>query len=335
MSRKPNLVFMGTPDFAVPTLLALAESNQFNIAAVVTQSDNKSGRGMKLSPTPVKKAAQSLNLKVFQPKSIKDIELSSKGALTSKKNTELVEHINSFEKIDAYIVVAYGKIIPRSLMDHARRGVLNIHASLLPRWRGAAPLQYSIFSGDTQTGVSIMQIEEGLDTGPVFCMESIEIKDSDTLGSIHNKLSELGKDTLLKVLPSIISGELTAIKQDDSKANHAPKWESKDRTLDWTEPAEVCWRRIRACNPFPGARTYLNSEQVKILDAEPGHSSTGKPSGTIISQDSSGILVAAGNKSTLVLKSMQFPGKKLLPVSEILKGNKISLGDKFKNLDNE
>ncbi|MCB0344508.1 MAG: methionyl-tRNA formyltransferase [Bdellovibrionales bacterium] len=326
---KPTLVFCGTPDFSVPCLKLLHET--FGVACVVSQPDKPVGRGMEMASPAVKDAANELSIPCFQPKSIKSIKFDAEtgfgGGSASAK--PLIEHLNKIRPIDAFIVVAYGKMIPRSLMDGARCGVLNVHASLLPRWRGAAPIQSAVRAGDERSGVSIMQIDEGLDTGPVFTMKPVALDPRENTGSLHDKLSTLGAQLLCETLPRILEGTLKPAPQEPALATHAPKWEREDAVINWNDPAEELDRQIRACAPRPGARANFRGNPIKIYDAQPiqSYAGIGKTPGTVVKCDKHSLIVAAGGGSCLELLRLQLPGKRPLDIAEFLAGAAVFEGE--------
>ncbi len=326
---KPTLIFCGTPGFSVPCLKALHQ--KFGVAAVVSQPDKPVGRGMEVAPPAVKTAAEELSIPCFQPKSIKSITFDEENRFGggSASAQSFVEFLNQHSAIDAFIVVAYGKMIPRSLMAGARCGVLNVHASLLPRWRGAAPIQYAIRSGDDRSGISIMQIDEGLDTGPVFSMRPVEIDPRETAGSLHDKLSLLGAELLCESLPRILDGSLSAEPQREAGAMHAPKWRKEDAVVDWSLPAEELDRQIRACSPRPGARANFRGNPIKIYNAKPlqSYAGIGKAPGTVVKCDKQSLVVAAGDGSCLELLRLQLPGKRPLDIAEFLAGAAVFEGE--------
>ena len=258
-----NLLYMGSPDFAVAPLKALIEHPKFNVVAVLTKPDKPEGRGQKLRPTPVKKLALENEIEVIQPKSLKKIILEG-GNLSG---SDSADQLMSLGKIHASIVVAYGKIIPKSLIDYPEFGAINIHPSLLPRWRGAAPIQHALFAGDEKTGTCIMQLDEGLDTGPVYSKKDCPISPEDDFGSLHDKLSIVSTELLVDSLPKIFSGELAASKQDEAGVTYAEKWDVEDQTINWSESAKITNRRVRTCTANKGARAQLNGEIVKIHKA--------------------------------------------------------------------
>jgi methionyl-tRNA formyltransferase len=346
MSAPIDLVFFGTPEFAVPALEALAASSSARVLGVVTQPDAPAGRGQRLTPPPVKIAAQKLGIPVYQPESIKRIDLhrdDGKPSLRSRVPgaAEVVEFLNSMDTVKVFVCVAYGKIIPNALLEFPPHGMVNIHPSLLPRWRGAAPIQHALFAGDTVTGVALMQIDEGLDSGPLYAVEEVAIADTDTSGTLHERLASVGAEMLVNCLPRIISGELPPKAQTDEGVTYAEKWEREECLIHWAEPPPVTLRRIRACNPWPGARTLFRGEQVKVYkaraapassypEAKPGtaKSSTAKP-GTVVDAGGGGLIVSAGEAQYVIVDELQFPGKNRLPAAELLRGRAIAKGDVF------
>jgi methionyl-tRNA formyltransferase len=330
-----KLVFLGTPAFAVPTLEALARSDLFSIAAVITQADRPSGRGQKMQPPAVKVSAEQLGIPIFQPisiKSIKGVETDSGYQLTGEKSSApLAEFLTSIAPVDACVCVAYGKIIPASLLTFARKGIVNLHPSLLPRWRGAAPLQRALFAGDAETGVSIMDIDEGLDSGPVYRIDRTPIDENETLGTLHDRLAALGAHALVECLPDIISGKLHPTKQADEGITYAEKWEREECTVDWTESADSILRRIRACNPTPGARTRFNDTLVKLFSAHRTEDQNFLPAtpGTIVESNQRELIVACGNSQYIAIDELQFAGKSRLPTRVALRGKTLNVGQQF------
>lgn len=248
-----RVVFMGSPDFAVPALRRLIEDG-YEIAGVYSQPDREAGRGRVLTPPPVKVFALERGLPVFQPASLR-----REAAVAELRDL----------RPDVIVVAAFGQILRRPVLDAAPFGVLNIHASMLPRWRGAAPVQAAILAGDRETGVSIMQIDEGLDTGPVLARRATPISDFDTAGTLTNRLAELGADLLAGTLPAWLAGEITAEPQDGAAATHAPRVDKDTGRLDWSLPAVDLWRRVRAFNPWPGAFTTLHGDLLRLQEAWP------------------------------------------------------------------
>lgn len=297
-----KVVFAGTPDFACPSLQALIDDN-VKVLAVYTQPDRPAGRGRKLMASPVKQLAEAHNIPVFQPETLKDTAehdmLSALGA-------------------DLMVVAAYGLLLPQAVLDIPRYGCINVHASLLPRWRGAAPIQRAIQAGDTKTGISIMQMEAGLDTGPVLNTITCPIKDSDTAQDLHDRLAQLGAEALLIAVDNIESGRARAEKQDDKLATHAAKLQKAQANLDWTLSAEQLDRNIRAFNPWPIAQSTLEDQTIRIYECVviDDQLQQGKP-GEIIAANADGIDVATGF-GILRLLRCQLPGGKVLPIADLL-----------------
>ena len=302
-----KLIFAGTPEFAAVALRAIINAGH-EVGLVLTQPDRPSGRGMKLRYSAVKEVALAAGIEVFQPQTLREHDAQ--------------ERLRSFAA-DAMIVAAYGLILPQAVLDMPRWGCLNIHASLLPRWRGAAPIHRAILAGDGTTGVCIMQMEAGLDTGPVLLAESLPIVSDDTTGALHDKLAELGAQMIVKALHQL---PLKPNPQPGTDACYAVKIEKSEAALDWRLPAAQLDRQIRAFNPFPGAFADLDGFAIKIWRADQ-MTICGTP-GQIVSIDTDGIVVACGEGS-LRLTELQKPGGKRLPVAQFLAGNPIAEGSRF------
>lgn len=302
-----KLVFAGTPEFAAAALRAIIAAGH-DVVLVLTQPDRPSGRGMKLRYSAVKEVALAAGIEVFQPQTLREHDAQ--------------ERLRSFAA-DAMIVAAYGLILPQAVLDMPRWGCLNIHASLLPRWRGPAPIHRAILAGDGTTGVCIMQMEAGLDTGPVLLAESLPIVSDDTTGALHDKLAELGAQMIVKALHQL---PLKPNPQPGTDACYAVKIEKSEAALDWRLPAAQLDRQIRAFNPFPGAFADLDGFAIKIWRADQ-MTICGTP-GQIVSIDTDGIVVACGEGS-LRLTELQKPGGKRLPVAQFLAGNPIAEGSRF------
>jgi methionyl-tRNA formyltransferase len=307
-SSQPTVAFAGTPEFAVPSLDALASIGA-NVSLVLTQPDRPAGRGRKLTASPVKQAALARGYAVDQP-----VALDDAGRMPGWG-----------EPPDLMLVVAYGLLLPDWLLAWPRRGCINLHASLLPRWRGAAPIQHAILAGDAETGVSIMQMERGLDTGPVFAMRSTHIGARETAGQLHDRLAELGRGLLEESLPAILAGELVAVPQDGAAASYAGKLSKRDAPLDWRCSAVELERRVRAFNPWPVAETVLqDGRRLRIWAARARENdSGGEPPGTVIDGGSCGIVVATGSGS-LCLETVQAPGGKAMPADRFLQANSLT-----------
>ena len=302
-----NIIFAGTPDFAAQHLQAILNS-QHNVIAVYTQLDKPAGRGKKLQASPVKQLAEQNNIPVYQPKSLRKEETQSE-----------LKALNA----DVMVVVAYGLILPKAVLDAPRLGCLNVHGSILPRWRGAAPIQRSIWAGDAQTGVTIMQMDEGLDTGDMLHKVYCDILPTETSTSLYNKLAELAPSALIDVLDNLESGKFTAEKQDDRQSNYAEKLSKEEAQLDWSLPAMQLERNIRAFNPWPIAYFSTedkdgNAQTLKVYQAEV-LSHQDKPAGTILSADKNGIQIATVD-GVLNLLQLQPAGKKPMSAQDLLNG---------------
>ena len=297
-----RVLFAGTPDFAAAHLQALLDAPDMSVIGVYTQPDRPAGRGKKLTASPVKKLALDHKLPVFQPQSLKDPDQ---------------QRILSELQADIMVVVAYGLILPQAVLDTPQLGCINVHGSILPRWRGAAPIQRAIEAGDTETGVTIMQMDAGLDTGAMLSVSRCAIDSDETSASLHQKLEQLGAPALLHTLKSIAAGLAVAVDQDDQLSCYAAKITKQEALIDWNQSAQILDRQIRAFNPFPAAYTTLGELRIKIWQAEPTPAVSLAP-GQIISADNTGLLVSCGEQSLLITE-IQLPGKSRMAVSEVLK----------------
>ncbi len=302
-----KLVFAGTPDFAASSLKAILAAGH-QVELVLTQPDRPSGRGMSLRPSPVKEVAAAAGIEVYQPSTLKD---------------QVAQQRLNTVQADAMVVAAYGLILPQAVLDLPRFGCINIHASLLPRWRGAAPIQRAILAGDIETGVCIMQMEAGLDTGPVLLSGRLPIAAEETAGTLHDKLAEIGARLIVETLDRL---PLVALPQLTEGITYAAKIEKKEAQLDWRLPAAQLARQIRAFNPFPGALAKLDQTDIKVWRAEKVVAAA--VPGTILSADKNGILVACGEDG-LCLTELQKAGGKRLPVDRFLAGYPIQPGAMF------
>ncbi|MBY7984756.1 methionyl-tRNA formyltransferase [Vibrio fluvialis] len=301
MSQSLRIVFAGTPDFAARHLAALL-SSEHEVIAVYTQPDRPAGRGKKLTASPVKNLALEHNIPVYQPENFKSDEAKQE-----------LSALNA----DIMVVVAYGLLLPKAVLDTPKLGCINVHGSILPRWRGAAPIQRSIWAGDSETGVTIMQMDVGLDTGDMLKIATLPIEASDTSGSMYDKLAELGPQALVECLSDIAQGTAVAVKQDDALANYAQKLSKEEAKIDWTLSAQAIERCVRAFNPWPMSHFAVADNQIKVWQARVEAGSSKQAAGTILKADKTGIYVATGAE-ILVLESLQIPGKKALPVQDIL-----------------
>ncbi|MCW8093469.1 methionyl-tRNA formyltransferase [Alteromonas sp. ASW11-130] len=299
MTIAKKIIFAGTPDFAARHLHALINS-EHQVVAVYTQPDRPAGRGKKLTPSDVKKLALQHDIPIYQPETL--------------RNEDAQRDLAAIDA-DIMVVVAYGLILPKAVLDTPPLGCLNVHGSILPKWRGAAPIQRSIWAGDKETGVTIMQMDEGLDTGDVLTIATLPITAEDTSASLYTKLAELGPHTLLTVLDQL--EQLTPTPQNTDNATYAKKLSKEEARIDWQLSAEQIERNIRAFNPWPVAWMQVNNENVKVWQATVEASETSQPPGTIVRADKKGIAIATSLK-LLVVTQLQLPGKRPLPVADVL-----------------
>ncbi|HEY9097875.1 MAG TPA: methionyl-tRNA formyltransferase [Thiobacillus sp.] len=303
-----RLIFAGTPPFAAAALNALADAGH-DIARVLTQPDRPAGRGMKLMPSAVKLAAQARGLSVSQPQSLKTPE--AQAALRAIE-------------ADIMVVAAYGQILPQAVLDLPRLGCLNIHASLLPRWRGAAPIQRAILAGDAETGITIMQMDAGLDTGAMLAKSIVPIQNHDSAASLHDALAAAGAAAIVAALADYAN--LVPVAQNDAEATYAAKLSKEEAQLDWGQPAELLARAVRAYNPAPGAWTLLAGDKLKVWQAEPCAGS-GQP-GEVIAVEPEILRVACG-EGALALQEIQPAGSKRMSVAAFLAGRDVTPGMRF------
>lgn len=303
-----KIVFMGTPDFAVPCLEALIKSG-YDVCGVFTQPDKPKGRGYALAPPPVKVTALENNISVYQPTTLKDGE-----ALTI---------LNELSP-DCIVVVAYGKILPKDILDLPRYGCINVHASLLPKYRGAAPIQWSVINGETETGVTTMYMDVGLDTGDMIMKKSCEIGENETAGQLHDKLSSLGAQLIVDTLKALENSSATREKQDDSQSCYSPMLDKSLCRIDWNQSAQQVHNKVRGLSPWPVAVASINGKKVKIHQTVKCADS-GTP-GEIISL--SPLTVACGCGS-VIINELQLECKKRMDSGSFLNGHKLSIGDKF------
>ena len=309
-----NIVFAGTPEFAATALSAILDAGH-RVPLVLTQPDRPAGRGMQLSTSAVRKVALRAGIEVFQP-------------LSLKRDPEAVARLSAIAH-DVMVVAAYGLILPQAVLDIPKRGCLNIHASLLPRWRGAAPIQRAIEAGDAQTGICIMRMEAGLDTGPVLLRASLEIGDDDTAATLHERLSALGARLIVDAL-----GRLDALREEvqpGAGVTYASKIEKSEAPLDFRLPAQVLARKVRAFDAVPGATASVNGVTIKVLAARAvanaRHADVG--AGTVLASGPGGIAVECGDGSTLLITELQKPGGKRLPARDFVQGFAVAAGSRF------
>ena len=304
-----KIVFMGTPDFAVGALEALVEAGH-EVVAVVTQPDKPKGRGKEMQQTPVKVCALKHNIEVFQPVKV--------------KTPEAVEVLRGYGA-DLFVVAAFGQILSKEILDMPKFGCVNIHASLLPKYRGAAPIQWAILDGEKETGVTIMQMNEGLDTGDMLTKVIVPIEDTDTGESLFDKLAEAGAKLLIDTIPQIEAGTVTAMPQDDTLSTYAKMIKKEMGLIDWKKEAVVLERLVRGMNSWPSAYTHFNGKTLKVWEAAVEAGDNSAVPGTVVEVTKDNIKVQTG-ADLLVLKQIQLEGKKRMDVAAFLLGYKVEIG---------
>ena len=302
---------MGTPEFAVSNIKILKDAG-YNIVGVVTQPDKPKGRGYKMCPPPVKEYALKEGIQVYQPNTLKDEEIIK---ILEELNPELI------------VVAAYGKILPKNVLDYPKYGCINVHASLLPKYRGSSPIHRAIINGDKITGITIMYMDEGMDTGDIILQKEMPINDSDTAGQLHDKLALMGAETLLSAVKLIEKEIVIRCPQNNQKATYAPMLTKNEAQVDWNKPANEIKNFIRGLNPWPVAYTYYLDKKVRLWSSEiAGSCNEGIP-GTIIEYiPNKGLLVKAGKDTSIFITEIQFEGGKKMTVDEYLRGHDISSG---------
>lgn len=300
-----KVIFMGTPEFAVPTLNML-HTKGHEVVLVVTQPDKPSGRGKKLRKSKVKEAAEELGLPVFQPEKIK-----------SKENIDVLKQYNP----DVIVVVAYGQLLNKELLELPKYGCINVHASLLPKLRGAAPLNWAIINGEEKTGVTTMKMDTGLDTGDMLLKTEVKIDEEMNVGMLHDILMYKGAELLVETLEKLENNQIVPEKQQDLVSDYAAMLNNENRRINWNLPAENIHNLIRGLSPWPTAFLMLDGKKIKIYESEFTEDKTGHPAGYVIRADNSGIYVAAG-EGTVILKEIQMPGKNKMNVNAYMRGNK-------------
>lgn len=300
-------VFMGTPDFALPTLQGLIDSG-VELVGVYTQPDRPKGRGKKLAAPPVKELALQHDIPVFQPQRL--------------RHDEAVEQLRQLAP-DLIVVVAYGQILPQAVLDIPKYGCINVHASLLPRHRGAAPINKAIVDGDPTTGVTTMLMEIGLDTGDMLVKKSLTIGPDETAGELHDRLAPLGREAMEETLVRLCAGTLVAEKQDDSLSTYASMMKKEDGCIDWQSSAQQIHNLVRGLNPWPGAYTQLDGQTLKL--AQTTCVDGNGPAGQVLAADADGVVVACG-EGALCIGALQLPGKKMLAAADFLRGRALEVG---------
>ncbi|WP_456455967.1 methionyl-tRNA formyltransferase [Thermovibrio sp.] len=307
-----KVVFMGTPDFAVPSLKALKREG-YEIPLVITQPDRPAGRGKKLKPPPVKVLAEELGLKVYQPEKVKE----------NRELKEILEEI----KPDLIVVAAYGKILPEWLLNLPKYGILNVHASLLPKYRGASPIQWAILNGEDETGVTVMKVIPELDAGPILSQEKVKIEEEDNAKTLHDKLASLGAELLVKTIPEFISGRIKPVPQDEAKATYCPQIRKEMGRVNWKEGSREIFNKVRAFYPWPCAFTSFRGKGIKLIKVRPVEGE-GRP-GEVIGVKG-GLKVATG-KGALLIERLKPEGKREISGEEFVRGYRVKVGDSFGN----
>jgi methionyl-tRNA formyltransferase len=309
-SEWPRLIFMGTPEFAVPSLKALT-SVEAPVLLVVTQPDRRSGRGRKLSAPPVKVLAESAGIPVYQPQRIRE--------------RQAIEHIRSYGA-ECAVVVAYGQLLPQAFLDLFALGAINVHGSLLPAYRGAAPLQRCLLAGENRTGISIMLLDAGMDTGPVLSQQEVLLADDETFGRLYDRMAGIGAELLLRTLRDWKAGRVVPVAQDDSVATNAPPILKAEGRLQWHEPAWRIVNTIRAFDPLPGAYGFFQGQRVKFFQAALLSWKGEGRSGEIVGGMERGLVVLGGDGQGLVVGELQLEGQRRLPAAEFLRGHVMPAG---------
>lgn len=303
-----KILFMGTTDFAVSCLDAMRQAG-YDAEAVVTKTDKPKNRGMKLQFSAVKEYALQNDIPVYQPETLK---------------TEDAQEALRAYSADLFVVVAYGKLLPKAVLDMPRLGCINVHGSLLPRYRGAAPIQWSVLNGDNEAGVSTMYLAEGMDSGDVIDMASTPIGTGESFGSVYERLKALGGELLVKTLGSIAAGTVKAIPQNEAEATYAPPIMKEDTLIDWAWPPEKIVSRICGLDPKPGARAILSGQEFKLYSPKLTENTTDLPNGSVVGSDKNGLEIACGGGKTVRLLELQAPGGKRMRAADYLRGHKLS-----------
>lgn len=310
---KPRVVFMGTPDFAVPSLRALAETGDYNIVSVITQPDRPAGRGREMRPSDVKVAAEELALPVWTPETLKD--------------DDAVERLRELSP-DVGVVAAYGEILRPNVLDIPPYGFVNVHASLLPKYRGAAPIPEAILNGDDSAGVTIMLMDEGMDTGPILAQRSIPVRPDETGGSLFERLAALGAELLIEVLPRWLQGDITPRPQNDEAATVTRMLKKEDGRIDWSAPAVQIERQIRAYTPWPGSFTTWQGDRLKVIEAHTTDNSVDNVAPGTVEMLDADVAVATG-AGWLVLDKVQLAGKNVVAADEFVNGYQDFVGSQL------
>tara|TARA_B100000686_G_scaffold200729_1_gene207637 strand:+ start:4085 stop:5035 length:951 start_codon:yes stop_codon:yes gene_type:complete len=309
-----NIIFAGTPQFAAEHLKSLLASHH-NIKCILTQPDRGSGRGKKIKPSPVKEIGLESGVRILQPSSLKD------------ENT--INILNSLEA-DLMIVVAYGLLVPKEILDIPKLGCMNVHASILPKWRGASPIEYSLYSEDKETGITFMRMSEGLDEGPILEVHKCNIDSKDNLGALEKKLTDLGKAKLIEFLEKFEKGEIKEKPQDDSYATFAPKITQAFQQIDWKLPSEIINRKIKSLDPKYGAFTFLKNKRVKIYKGSPTHNLLKLNPGRVDIANGKELIVGCGQGTALKIEEIQMEGKGIIQSDEFVRGYQLLIKQELK-----
>jgi methionyl-tRNA formyltransferase len=319
-----NIIFMGTPDFAVPTLKGLINSHH-KVIAVVTQPDRPRGRDREILPSPIKLAVSEANLieaethkiEVLQPEKVKE--------------QAFIKKLSEY-KPDCIVVVAFGQILPKEILSLPKYGCINLHASLLPKYRGAAPIHWVLFNGETKTGVTSTLMDEGMDTGDTLIQREIEIKDEDNAGTLNDRLSRMGSNVILETLDGLEKGIIKRIKQNNLSATYAPKLKKEDSLINWRDSVIKIVNRIRGLSPEPGAYTFYNRKRLMVMKAGYLLKDVAGKSGEVFEVNRNGIKVVCGD-GLVIIKELQLEGKRVMGVGEFISGHNIKAGEKFGGLN--
>ncbi len=310
--KKAKVVFMGTPEFAVPSLEKLTKHKDFVVSLVITQPDKPAGRGKKLKPPPVKVAAEKSRIRVVQPQQIKG-------------NEELKQTLKEIAP-DVIVVVAYGNLLPKWMLELPKKGCINVHASLLPEYRGASPIQSALLDGKEETGITIMKINEELDAGDILAQKRVKILPEDNAQTLHDRLASIGAELLLETLPRYLRGEITPIPQDNSRATYCKPITKEMGRVNWNLPAEKIANMVRAFTPWPSAFTFFRNKRLKLTEVAIAKGVKGKP-GEVI--ETSGKLTVAAGNGGVIIKKLKPEGKKEISGEEFIRGYRVKTGDKF------
>jgi len=313
VQRIERIAFFGTPDFALPTLQALVSAGRVPLV-VVTQPDRPAGRGQRVQAPVVARWAREQGIEVWQPARVRDVDA--------------IERVREL-KLDLAVVAAFGQIFPRELLDAPRLGCVNVHASLLPRHRGAAPVQAALLAGDAATGVSIMRMEEGLDTGPVLLRGCTRIVGHETAGELLPRLAHLGAALMLEALAGLETGTVIEMPQSSEGVTYAPKLTKENARVDWSQPATVVSRQLRALTPWPGASAELAAAPIKLLAGKPLDESSAEPAGSLLGMRNGGLAVACGEGTVFGVERLQRPGRRPLVAAELLRGERLGADARF------